>query len=183
MNVCVYGAASPRIDRVYLQAAEELGRELALQGCTLVFGGGQTGVMGAAARGAASAGGKIIGVAPRFFDQEGVLYRNCTQFHFTDTMRQRKELMESLSDAFAMAPGGIGTLEEFFEILTLRQLGRHNKPILILNTRGYYNSLGQMLEEAVRQGFLEEKGMELFRMVESPRTLVESLKEIENVME
>ncbi len=177
MKVCVYGAASQRIDRAYLQAAQELGRALALRGFALVFGGGETGVMGATARGAASAGGEIIGIAPRFFDQEGVLYQNCTQFHFTDTMRQRKELMESLSDAFVMAPGGIGTLEEFFEILTLRQLGRHDKPIFILNTRGYYNSLGQMLEEAVRQGFLDERGLALYRMVDEAEVLVRELAE------
>lgn len=177
MNVCVYGAASQRIDEAYLRAAEELGRALALRGFSLVFGGGATGVMGAAARGAASVGGKIIGVAPRFFNQEGILYQSCTQFHFTDTMRQRKELMESLSDAFVMAPGGIGTLEEFFEILTLRQLGRHTKPIFILNTRGYYNSLGQMLEEAVHQGFLDQSGLGLYHMVDKASTLVQELEE------
>lgn len=178
MKICVYGAASHRIDGAYLSAAEDLGRALAKRGFTLVFGGGETGVMGATARGAASVGGEIIGVAPKFFDQEGVLYQSCTQFHFTETMRQRKELMESLSDAFVMAPGGIGTLEEFFEILTLRQLGRHDKPIFILNTRGYYNALGQMLEEAVHQGFLDESGLALYRMVEDAEELAEELTHI-----
>lgn len=175
MNVCVYGAASDSIAPVYLNGAERLGNALAARGFTLVFGGGATGVMGACARGAAAAGGEILGVAPRFFDEEGVLYQNCTQFCFTDTMRQRKELMESLSDAFIMAPGGIGTLEEFFEILTLRQLGRHGKPIFILNTWGYYDSLQAMLEQMVREGFLGRSGLSLYQMANQPEELVELL--------
>lgn len=175
MNVCVYGAASQQIATEYLRAAHDLGKALAEQGCTLIFGGGDTGVMGACARGTRAAGGKLVGVAPRFFDQEGVLYPDCTEFHFTDTMRQRKELMENLSDAFIMAPGGIGTMEEFFEILTLRQLGRHNKPIYILNTLGYYNNLAALLETAVSQGFLEQQGLSLFKMYHEPRELVGAL--------
>ncbi len=171
MNVCVYGAASRQIAGEYLQAAYALGEALGKKGCTLIFGGGASGVMGACARGMTAAGGEIIGVAPRFFDQEGVLYQQCTQLRFTETMRQRKELMEDLSDAFIMAPGGIGTMEEFFEILTLRQLGRHNKPIYILNTQGYYNDLEALLKTAVDQRFLEQSGLELFKMYGDPEEL------------
>lgn len=172
MNVCVYGAASQQIGTEYLQAAYTLGKTLGSKHCTLIFGGGDTGVMGACARGMTAAQGNIIGVAPTFFNQEGVLYPHCTELRFTETMRQRKELMENLSDAFIMAPGGIGTMEEFFEILTLRQLGRHNKPIFILNTQGYYNSLAALLETAVAQGFLEQRGLELFKMYHDPEELV-----------
>lgn len=117
MNICVYGAASQQIHTDFLQGAHQLGHCLAKAGFGLVFGGGNTGVMGACARGAAQAGGQILGVAPSFFNQEGVLYPSCTTLHLTDTMRQRKEMMEHLSHGFVMAPGGIGTLEEFFEIL------------------------------------------------------------------
>ncbi len=177
MNVCVYGAASQQIAEEYLQAAFDLGEALGKNNCTLVFGGGATGVMGACARGMTAASGKIIGVAPKFFDQEGVLYQACTEFRFTETMRQRKEIMENLSDAFVMAPGGIGTLEEFFEILTLRQLGRHNKPIYILNTKGYYDNLEALLKTAVAQGFLDESGLGLFRMCNDPEELVYALCE------
>lgn len=177
MNICVYGAASQQIHTEYLQAAENLGKLLAENGFGLVFGGGDTGVMGACARGASQAGGSILGIAPRFFDREGVLYKGCTEFLFTDTMRQRKELMEQRSNAFVMAPGGIGTLEEFFEILTLKQLGRHEKPIYILNIRGYYDNLGALLENAVREGFLEKGGLNLFQMYRDPRELVQELKE------
>ena len=105
-------------------------------------------------------GGEIVGVAPRFFDEPGILFQGCTQMHFTDTMRQRKELMEQLSDGFIMAPGGIGTFEEFFEILTLRQLGRHQKPIAILNVRGYYDPLLALLENAAR--YLKRNGILLY---------------------
>ena len=133
--------------------AHQLGHCLAKAGFGLVFGGGNTGVMGACARGAAQAGGQILGVAPSFFNQEGVLYPSCTTLHLTDTMRQRKEMMEHLSHGFVMAPGGIGTLEEFFEILTLKQLGRHKKPIAVLNIRGYFDALEELLEGAVEEGF------------------------------
>lgn len=176
MRVCVYGAASQQIHRVYLEAAFSLGKSLGESGCTLVFGAGDTGVMGACARGAKEAGGEIIGIAPRFFDQPGVLYPHCTELIFTDTMRARKEKMEALSHCFVMAPGGIGTLEEFFEILTLRQLGRHQKPIFILNTRGYYRSLYAMLRDAVEQGFLGQDGLELFQIFDSPEELTAGIR-------
>lgn len=177
MNVCVYGAASQKLAAEYLASARALGTALAEAGFGLVFGGGDTGVMGACARGASAAGGRVIGVAPRFFDQEGVLYQHCTEFHFTDTMRQRKELMEFLSDAFVMAPGGIGTMEEFFEIFTLRQLGRHRKPIFILNTEGYYDPLVAMLENAVREGFLDRTCLGLYQIFRNPTELANALKE------
>lgn len=175
MNVCVYGAASQQIGTGFLQAAHSLGRLLAEHGFGLVFGGGNTGMMGACARGAAAAGGQVIGIAPRFFDQEGVLYPDCTELRFTETMRQRKEQMEELSDAFIMTPGGIGTLEEFFEILTLRQLERHSKPVYILNTQGYFNSLSALLENAVAQGFLSQEGLSLYQMYQTPEELVTAL--------
>ena len=135
MNICVYGAASQQIHTDFLQGAQQLGHCLAKAGFGLVFGGGNTGVMGACARGAAQVGGEILGIAPSFFNQEGVLFPHCTRLHLTDTMRQRKEQMETLSQGFVMAPGGIGTLEEFFEILTLKQLGRHQKPIAAASCR------------------------------------------------
>ncbi len=175
MNVCVYGAASQKIHTDYTEAAQQLGRLMGEAGMSLVFGGGATGMMGACARGMEQAGGRIIGVAPHFFDREGVLFPRCTEMIFTDTMRQRKEKMELLSEAFIMTPGGIGTLEEFFEILTLKQLGRMNKPIAVLNTRGCYDSLRVLLEHSVEQGFLEKDGLELFQMYSCPQELVQGL--------
>lgn len=178
MRLCVYGAASSDIHSDYLLAAEMLGITLAKKGIGLVFGAGDTGVMGACARGCSAMGGEIIGVAPRFFDEPGILFQGCTQMHFTDTMRQRKELMEQLSDGFIMAPGGIGTFEEFFEILTLRQLGRHQKPIAVLNVRGYYDPMFMMLENAVQANFLGGDVLKMFTTFSDPAKLPYALEKL-----
>ena len=114
MKICVFGASSNQIDQKFLEAGEALGKLIGEHGHTLVFGGGCTGMMGAAARGAASCQGQMVGVAPYFFNRLGVLYGQCTEFVYTDTMRERKEHMEQISDAFIVTAGGIGTYEEFF---------------------------------------------------------------------
>lgn len=162
MNVCVYGAASNEIDKAYLTEGEVLGRLIGKGGHRLVFGGGQTGMMGAVARGVRETGGKILGVAPKFFDKPGVLYQECDELVFTETMRERKAKMEEESDAFVMSPGGLGTWEEFFEMITLRQLSRHQKPIIILNINGYYDPLIALMEHAIKGKFLEEKAREYY---------------------
>lgn len=120
MNICIYGASSAQLEQIYYDKTEELGKMMAKRGHGLVFGGGATGMMGSAARGVDVEGGYILGIAPRFFDKPGVLYQNCSEFIFTDTMRERKKLLEERSDATIVTPGGIGTYEEFFEILTLK---------------------------------------------------------------
>ena len=122
MRICVYGAASPTIDPAYIEAVEKMGKEMAARGHSLVFGGGGNGLMGAAARGVRTAGGYILGVIPKFFDQENIeaICDFCDELIQPDTMRQRKQIMEDNADAFIVTPGGIGTFEEFFEILTLK---------------------------------------------------------------
>ena len=117
--------------------------------------------MGACARAAAAEGAEIVGVAPRFFDEPGVLYRESGTLLFTETMRERKAQMEELAEAFVVMPGGIGTMEEFFEVLTLRQLGRHDKPIALLNACGYYDALRALLEQAAREHFMGESCLSL----------------------
>ena len=156
MRICVFGAASPTIDREYIERVEELGKEMALRGHSLVFGGGGNGLMGASARGVKKGGGYILGVVPSFFEDENIeaLYGHCDKVIETTTMRERKQIMEDNADAFIIAPGGIGTFEEFFEILTLKQLCRHNKPIAIYNVKGYYNEILIALEEATKKGFI-----------------------------
>ena len=121
------------------------------------------------------AGGHITGIAPRFFDEPGILDKDCNEFIYTDTMRQRKALMEELSEAFIALPGGIGSYEEFFEILTLKQLGRHCKPICLLNTLGYYSPLMALLENTAERGFMSESCLSLFTLCESPEQCIESL--------
>ena len=176
MQICVYGASSNEIEAAYLEAGERLGKAMAERGHGLVFGGGQKGLMGAVARGMTAGGGKIVGVAPSFFDVEGVLYQQCTEFVFTETMRERKAIMEERADGFIMTPGGIGTFEEFFEILTLRQLGRHRKPIAVLNTNDYYGPLRQMLEQAIGQGFMRPECRGLCAFFEDPEELLDYLE-------
>lgn len=176
MQICVYGASSDNIHPDFLSATEAFGRVLGQRGHTLLFGGGAHGLMGAAARGCHAGGGKIIGVAPRFFDKEGVLYPHCTQMIFTDTMRQRKQILEDRSDAFVAVPGGIGTFDELFEILTLKQLGRHCKPVAILNLNDYYVPLLALLENAVEQGFMSPECRNLWASFDHAEALLDWLE-------
>ncbi len=154
MNICIFGASSDRINEAYFDAAFKLGVLIAQGGHRLVFGGGREGLMGACARGVLSGGGRPLGVAPRFFDEPGILMKDACDFVFTDTMAERKTRMEDEADAFIALPGGIGTFEEFMEVLTLRQLERHRKPISLVNTLGYFDALEAMLREASEKGFM-----------------------------
>lgn len=162
MNICVYGASSRRISKSFIEKVETLGEEIAKRGHGLVFGGGAGGSMGAAARGAVKGGAKkILGISPKFFNTDGVLFDKCTEIIFTETMRERKMLLEDNSDAFIIAPGGIGTFDEFFEIITLKQLGRHNKPIIIFNIEGYYDPLLELLNNAIKNKMMWETTLSL----------------------
>ena len=176
MNICMYGASSIDLDKIYYDAAEHLGRRIAARGHGLVFGGGAQGLMGATARGLAAGGGRITGIAPRFFDKPGILYKECSEFIFTDTMRERKELMEKLSDAFIMAPGGIGTYEEFFEVLTLKQLGQLNKPIAVFNVNGYYDLLLRLLEDTVSKGFMKASCLDIFGILDDADQMLDYIE-------
>ena len=177
MNLCLYGASSDQIDPAYLQAVEALGTKLAARGHGMVFGGGAQGLMGAAARGVSGGQGYILGVAPSFFNVDGVLYPHCTEFIYTETMRQRKQIMEDRADGFIMVPGGIGTYEEFFEMLTLKQLGRHSKPIAILNLNGYYDLLEQLLEQTIEQGFMKPACRKLYGVFSDADALLDYLEQ------
>lgn len=168
MNICLYGASSADIDAKYLDAARAFGRLLAQRGHTLVYGGGAQGVMGAAARGVTDKGGSIIGIAPSFFQVDGILYSGCTEFITTETMAERKARMMARADAFVMAPGGFGTLEEFFEVLTLKQLGKHNPAIAVLNTDGFYDTLQTFVQEAVERRFIREACLGLYALCDTP---------------
>ena len=161
MNICIYGSASNSIDRVFIEKTEEIARTLAKRGHSLVFGGGANGLMGAAARGFYAEKAKIVGVVPKFFNVDGILFENCNEMIRTDTMRQRKQIMDDRADAFITTPGGIGTYEEFFEIITLKQLGQSKKPLVLYNINGYFEPLRAMLENCIKGGFMPEATMEL----------------------
>ena len=178
MNICLYGASSSAIAKAYVNPTEELGAKIAERGHTLIYGGGAAGLMGAAARGAYSRGGEIIGVVPSFLNVDGILFDNCTELIFTETMRERKALMEQKSDAFIMTPGGVGTFDEFFEILTLKKLGRHSKPIAIFNINGYFDSLIAQLENAVHKQFMNPEIFELFISTDRADRLLDYLEKV-----
>lgn len=177
MNICLYGASSTELDKSFITATEQLGEKLGLKGHNLVYGGGANGLMGAAARGVRKGGGKVIGVAPSFFQVDGVLFEDCAEFIYTETMRERKQIMEHRAEAFVMVPGGIGTFDEFFEIITLKQLGRHNKPVAIFNINGYYDSLVAMLENAVKYKFMTDISRDLAPVFEDAESLIKYLEE------
>ena len=175
MNICVYAASSDTLDPAYYSAARTLGRLLARGGHRLVYGGGAGGLMGACARGVLEKGGEIYGVAPRFFDEPGVLLReNCTLF-LTETMAQRKEHMAAKADAFIALPGGIGTYEEFFEVLTLKQLGQHTKPMALLNTLGYFDAFEALLRQTAEYGFMRADVCELYALCADPQAAMEHI--------
>lgn len=176
MNICLYGASSTAIAKSYIAATEELGAKLARRGHSLVFGAGAGGLMGAAARGALANGGKIIGVVPSFFQVDGLLFKSCDKIIYTDTMRDRKQIMEKLSDAFVMTPGGPGTLDEFFEILTLKQLGRHSKPIAVFNVNGYFDCIRRFLEDAAEKQFMTENSLKLCAFFDRADKLLDHLE-------
>ena len=178
MKICVYGAASNLIDESYIREGVELGRKMAQKNIGLVFGGGRNGMMGAVARGELEEDGEIIGIAPAFFEESNaeVSFEHCTEFIHTDTMRERKKLLEEKSDAFIVTPEGIGTFDEFFEILTLKQLGRHNKPICIFNINGYFNDLSRMMQICVDHKFITDECRNLCRVFRDIDSMLEYIE-------
>ena len=176
MKICIYGASSRTLDEIYYTEAEKLGVLMAQRGHSLVFGGGAQGLMGAVARGVHSEGGEILGIAPRFFDEPGILYEHCTEMIFTETMRERKQLMEDKSEACIVLPGGIGTYEEFFEILTLKQLGRSSHGIVMLNTNGYFAPMQALLKHTAQERFMSENCLDIFSVADTPEAALEMLE-------
>lgn len=176
MKLCVYGASSNAIDPSFIKQGEQLGRLMAEHGHELVFGGGDNGMMGAVARGVHNNDGRVVGIAPSFFKVDGVLYEHCDEFLYPETMRERKRLLEDMADGFVVTAGGIGTFDEFFEVLTLKQLSRHTKPIAILNTNGYYDALTALLDNAIDKHFMTPANRELYFITDSPEKLLEYLE-------
>lgn len=178
MKICIFGAASDSIDKIYMEKVYELGKLLAGRGHSLVFGAGATGLMGAAARGFKEAGGFIQGVIPEFFREEcvEVIYTDCDEIIYTQTMSERKKIMEDECDAFVIVPGGIGTLEEFFEVLTLKQLGRHNKAIAIYNVENYYANFEKFMGEVCERKFINFRCYEMYDYFDAPEKLADYLE-------
>lgn len=171
-NICVYGASSSRIDEKYFRAAFETGRLIAKAGFGLVFGAGDSGLMGAAARGAFEAGGRIIGVIPEKLNKKGVYFENCTERIETPTMHERKAVMERLSTGFIALAGGFGTMEELLEVMTLKQLNYIDPAIAVLNTDGYYDHLLGQFDKSMEEGFTHPEYGKLYFKAKTPEEAV-----------
>lgn len=171
-NICIFGASSSNIDEAYFEAAYEVGRLIAESGFGMVFGAGGRGLMGRAARGCYDAGGRIIGVIPEKLNKPGIYFENCTERIETATMHERKAKMESLSCGFIALGGGFGTLEEFMEVLTLKQLSYMDPAIVLLNTRGYYDPLIAQLENCYKEGFTNREFAEIYHVASTPEEAV-----------
>ena len=177
MRFCIYGAASNKIEEKYILAGEKLGKAMAEAGHGMVFGGGASGLMGAAARGMTAGGvAEIIGIAPSFFDVDGVLYPGCTEMIYTETMSERKHRMEEMADGFIITPGGVGTMDEFFETLTLKSLGLHDKPIGVLNVDHFYDDLNSLIEKMAEGNFLRQGIQDMFFIGEDPEELIREME-------
>lgn len=181
MNICIFGASSNRLNSVFVQDAEKAGRLIAQAGHTLIFGGGADGLMGACARGALAVGGRAVGIAPQLFDEPGFLIRDEIELILTRSIAERKEKMFSLSDAFLSLPGGIGTMDEFFEAITLRQLGLLSGPLVLLNTLGFYEPLIRYLDSMAEQGFMSRNCLSLLRLRDTPEAALEALLTPDNL--
>ncbi len=154
-KICFFGAASEDIEKNYVDKTEELGEYLG-ENFDLVFGGGATGLMGAIARGFAKEKSIITGVVPRFMEKFEDIYDNCTNVISVDSMHSRKKIMEEEADIFVIAPGGIGTLDEFFEVLTDTSLNLYNKPIILFNINSFYDDIIKFINNNLNTGFIHK---------------------------
>ncbi len=175
-NICVFGASSAAIDKEYLAAARHLGRLLADRGWRCVNGGGAVGLMGAVTDGCLDADGAVRGVIPKFMVDNGWCYDRLEDVIVTADMHQRKQMMSDMSDGIVALPGGVGTLEEVLEAITWRQLGLAKMPIILLNTRGYYNPLLQMLGHAIDEGFMKSGHSRLWAVANTPEEAIALLE-------
>lgn len=166
--VCVFSSSSSAVPEKYFEVARQLGRELSRRGYPLVFGGTDVGLMGALAREVRLSGGQVIGVIPEAIRDLGIVFEEADRMVVTSDVRERKAIMEEFSDAFVALPGGFGTLDELAEALTLRQLGVHAKPVVLINSDGFYQPLGEMIDRFISERFAKPDHRELCRLVPDP---------------
>jgi uncharacterized protein (TIGR00730 family) len=175
-NICVYCGSSDSIHGDYLSAAYQMGVSLARRGHTLIYGAGRTGLMGQVADGVLASGGEVVGVIPRHFLTPQLAHDGLTHIEIVENMHQRKARMAELADAFIALPGGFGTFEELFEMLTWAQIGLHAKPIGLLNVKGYFKPLLALVEHASSEGFIYTEHRQLLLEDETPDNLLAALQ-------
>jgi uncharacterized protein (TIGR00730 family) len=178
-RICVFCGASPSARPAYAQATTDLARLLAGDGIGVVYGGGGVGLMCVLADAVLAEGGEIIGVIPRALVDREIAHRDVADMRVVGSMHERKALMAELADAFIALPGGLGTLEELFEVYTWAQLGLHRKPCALLNVEGYYDGIAGFLAIAVEERFLREEHRDMLMVEREPRALIERLREFE----
>jgi uncharacterized protein (TIGR00730 family) len=175
-SVCIYCASSDKIASVYTNDAEELGLLLGQRGMHIINGAGNIGLMRVVSDAVLSSGGTVTGVIPHFMVKNGWCHSALTQLIRTETMHERKQMMADLSDAAIALPGGCGTFEELLEIITWKQLGMYNKPIIILNTNRYYDPLIELFRRAAAENFMRKENTHLWYVAQTPRAVVEALQ-------
>ena len=175
-SVCVYCGSSANVDEVYKKSAVDLGQLLVTESWTTVYGGSRVGLMGLLADSALDAGGKVIGVMAENLVHYELDHKNLTEIHIVPTMHQRKQMMVDLADSFVVLPGGIGTMDEFFEVITWKQIGLHDKPIVVVNLNGYWDNLLALVEGLGKEGFMRSGHSHLFTVVDSIEGVPDALK-------
>ena len=178
-RICVFCGASPGARREYAESARTIARLLSAEGIGVVYGGGGVGLMGALADAVLAEGGQITGVIPRSLMEREIAHRDVSDMRVVGSMHERKALMAELADAFVALPGGIGTLEELFEVYTWAQLGLHRKPCALLNVEGYYDAIADFLTQAVTERFLRQETRDLLMVESDPAALIERLRSFE----
>ena len=177
MRICVYCASSAKIDEIYFEATERLAKILVNSRVQVIYGGGGHGLMGKLADTVLAQGGQIKGIMPQFMNEVEWAHKKVTDFEFTNTMHERKAKFLENIDALIALPGGPGTLEELLEAITLKRLGQFTKPIIILNTNGYYDPLIQMLERCVEEKFLRPIHAEMWTFVHQPEEVMSAINQ------
>jgi uncharacterized protein (TIGR00730 family) len=177
MRICIYCASSAKIDEIYFEATERLAKILVNSGVQVIYGGGGHGLMGKLADTVLAQGGQIKGIMPQFMNEVEWAHKKVTDFEFTNTMHERKAKFLENIDALIALPGGTGTLEELLEAITLKRLGQFTKPIIILNTNGYYDPLIQMLERCVEEKFLRLIHAEMWTFVHQPEEVMSAINQ------
>jgi uncharacterized protein (TIGR00730 family) len=177
MRICIYCASSAKIDEIYFEATERLAKILVNSKVHVIYGGGGHGLMGKLADTVLAQGGQIKGIMPQFMNEVEWAHKSVTDFEFTKTMHERKAKFLENIDALIALPGGTGTLEELLEAITLKRLGQFTKPIIILNTNGYYDPLIQMLERCVEEKFLRPIHAEMWTFVHQPEEVMSAINQ------
>lgn len=181
MNICVFCSSSDAVDNKYFNLARSLGILLGMNHHTLVYGGANVGLMNMLAKSVQENGGKVIAVMPEFIEIKGLLYTNADEIIITKDLRERKKTMEHLADAFVALPGGFGTLEEIMEIITLKQLQLHNKPVIFINYDHYYDKLYELFEQFITEHFAKAENRKYYQFIDNPENAVTSCESYQPV--